>query len=252
MNKTRTRATPKRVSGNIKPPVGREVTVDEVIQNLCRLFEHLGLDISQRVSSATDGKSTKELRSPLYPHASEIGELLTSWHQDPTYLDDLGNPAPLKLRGRRPSFRSLAQHVLPEIDVSYLLSELKRLGAVTEDDSNLIHVHMRSLSAYEDKRLAIQHTLTSLDGFIKTLRHNLESTPSNSDQLFHRIARINDFDSREIPVLKIRVKRHGQRFLESFDNWLTHKALPKSGRRYRHTKQAKVSLGVYLSVDMSQ
>jgi hypothetical protein len=251
MNKTRTRPIPKRVSGAINPPVGREVTVDQVIQNLCGLFEHLGLDISLRVSSATDGKSTKELAGP-YPHSFAIGELLTLWHQDPRYLDSLGNPAPLKLRGRRPSFRSLAQHVLPEIDVSYLLSELKRLRAVTEDEGNFIHVHMRSLSVYEDERLAIQHTLTSLDGFIKTLRHNLDSTPSNSDQLFHRIARINGFDSREIPALKIRVKRHGARFLESFDNWLTHKALPKSRRPHRTTKQAKVSLGVYLSVDTSQ
>jgi Family of unknown function (DUF6502) len=252
MNKTRTRATPKRVSGNINPPVGREVTVDEVVQNLRGLFEHLGLDISLRVSCATDGMSTKEWPNPLYPHSSAIGELLTLWHQDPRYLDTLGNPAPLKFRGRRPCFRSLAQLVLPEIDVSYLLSELKRLRAVTEDDANFIHVHMRSLSVYEDERLAIQHTLTSLDGFIKTLRHNLDSTPSNSNQLFHRIARINGFDSREIPALKIRVRRHGQRFLESFDNWLTYKALPKSGRQHRNTKQAKVSLGVYLSVDTSQ
>jgi|SRR5882757_1781482 len=252
MKKSRTRPKSKRVTGKIKPPVSREVTVDEVIRNLYDLFEHLGLEISHWVAYATNKSSTQEPPNPLYPHASAIGELLTSWHQDPSYLDSLGNPTPLKLRGRRPSFRSLAQRAIPGIDITYLLSELKRLGAVTVDDGDFIQVQMRSIPAYEDRRLAIQHTLTSLDGFIKTLRHNIDSSPSNSDQLFHRIARINDFDSREIPGLKIRVKRHGQRFLESFDNWLTRKALSKSGRRRHNTKQARVSLGVYLSVDRTQ
>jgi hypothetical protein len=108
---------------------------------------------------------------------------------------------------------------------------------------------MRSFPAYEDKRLAIQHTLTSLDGFIRTLRHNLDSAPSNSDQLFHRIARCSDFDIKEIPALKIRVKRHGQGFLESFDNWLIRKASTKPKKSSRGQKKANVSIGVYLSVE---
>jgi hypothetical protein len=108
---------------------------------------------------------------------------------------------------------------------------------------------MRSFPAYEDKVLAIQHTLTTLDGFIKTLRHNLDSLPSNADQLFHRIARRSDFDADEIPALKVRVKRHGQSFLESFDNWLIRKAIPPSKKRNGRKRQANVSLGIYLSID---
>ncbi len=244
---TRTRKKPIPSSGG-----SGEVTVDNVIDDLYGLFEHLGLDISRKVSSVKDKNATANCAAPLYPYASAIGELLTSWHQDPTYLDDSGNPAPLKRFGRRPSFRSLARRTVPDIDASYLLSELKRLGAVTIDEASMIRVHMRSLPAYEDKRLAVQHTLTSLDGFIRTLRHNLDSTPSNSDQLFHRIAQIDDFDSRELPALKIKVKRHGQRFLESFDNWLTRKASSRSGRGHRQTEHARVAIGVYLSVDTKQ
>ncbi len=100
---------------------------------------------------------------------------------------------------------------------------------------------------YEDERLAAQHTLTTLDDFIRTLRHNLDSAPSNSDQLFHRIAWNGNFDDREIPTLKIRARRHGQNFLESFDNWLTRKSLPKS-RQKRPRSSTHVSIGVYLTV----
>ncbi len=95
----------------------------------------------------------------------------------------------------------------------------------------------------------MQHTLTILDGFISTLRHNLDSTPSNSDQLFHRIAWNDNFDIKEIPALKIRMKRHGQGFLESFDDWLTCKAASKTRVSNRNAKGAQVSIGVYLSIE---
>jgi hypothetical protein len=107
---------------------------------------------------------------------------------------------------------------------------------------------MRSLPVYEDKQLAIQHTLTSLDSFIRTLRHNLNSTASNSDQLFHRVAWNGEFDARDIPTLKIRVKRHGQNFLESCDNWMTRRT--KASKSVSSRKKAvQVFIGIYLAVD---
>jgi hypothetical protein len=239
-----------RINKRVNTPAAslHEVTANEVIENLFNLFEHLGIDIPGPTSPLLDATAIKNSLHPLYPYASAIGEMLTSWHQDPQYLDDLGNPTPIRLRGRRPSFHNLAHRAVPNLKESYLLSELERLGAVSVDQNNFAHVHMRSFPAYEDKRLAIQHTLTSLDGFIRTLRHNLASAPSNSDQLFHRIARCSDFDIREIPALKIRMKRHGQSFLESFDNWLMRNAA-KPKKTNRSPRKANVSIGVYLSVE---
>ena len=164
----------------------------------------------------------------LYPYASAIGELLTAWHQDPEYLDDLGSPSPIRMRTGQRSFRHLAAKTVPNINSQILLLELKRIGAITTDADGYIRVHMRALPVYEDKHLAIQHTLASLDSFIRTLRHNLNSAASNSDQLFHRVACNGDVDVREIPALKIRVKKYGQNFLESCDNWMTRKT--KSSR----------------------
>ena len=230
-------------------PSSDAVSANQVIDTLLGLFSELGLNVSHPISGDAQIGTTITTAHTLYPYASEIGKLLTDWHQNPEYLDDKGNPARIKLGGKGPSFRRLAQLKVPKIDVSYLLSELERLGAVTIDESKLISVNMRSFPVYEDKRLAAQHTLNVLHGFIKTLHHNLGSSPSNSDQLFHRIAWNDDFDIREIPALKVRVKRHGQSFLESFDDWLMRKALAKSTKRKLGIKRAKVSIGIYLSVD---
>ena len=229
------------------PAESTDVTANQVIKNLLALFERVGIDTPTNIAVIDSFEEERRPSSDIPPY-STIGELLTSWYQDPDYLDNAGNPVPIKLRGARRSFHILAQRVAPIVNSALLLSQLEHLGAVSIDKSKFIHVHMRSLPVYEDKRLAIQHTLTTLDGFIKTLHHNLDSIPSNSDQLFHRIAWTGNFDSEEIPALKIRMKRHGQHFLESFDNWLTLKSLSKSRSTRKKRKRTQVSVGVYLSV----
>lgn len=225
----------------------REVSVDDVIKQLLDLFDHIGVDAGQLASRFTDLKSKEMASRRLYPHIAAIGELLTFWHQDSNFLDKSGRPLPIKLRGTRRSFRFLAEKSVPKMDPDHLFLELEKIGAVAVDDDGLIRVQMRSLPVYEDRRLAIQHTLTSLDSFIKTLRHNLNSARSNSDQLFHRVARNAAFDVREIPALKIRVKRQAQSFLESNDNWMARRRT--TNEKTSKSKFAQVAIGVYLSVD---
>jgi hypothetical protein len=227
----------------------REITVDDVIKDLRDLFSRLGLDAGRLAARVVDLEPTAMASRNLFPHASAIGELLTAWHRDPDYLDDLGAPAPIRMRAGRRSFRHLAGKAVPDMDPRTLLSELEQIGAVTVDAKGDIRVHMRSLPVYEDKHLAIQHTLMSLDSFIKTLLHNLNSAPSNSDQLFHRVAWNGDFDTREIPALKIRLKRHGQSFLESCDNWMARRTMPSANNSRGQKKRTQVFIGVYLAVE---
>jgi Family of unknown function (DUF6502) len=247
MPKRRSGSNMLRESSN-SPPL-REVSVDDVIKQLLDLFDHLGVDASRLASRLSDLEAKALTPRRLYPHIAAISELLTSWHQSPKYLDAVGNPLPIKMRARLRSFERLSKSSVPKLNPARLLSELTRIGAVSVDDAGLIRVHMRSLHVYEDRRLAVQHTLSSLDGFIKTLRHNLKSPPANSDQLFHRIARSGAFDPREIPALKIRVRRQGQSFLEACDNWMSRRSHIKTKNSNSKQKPAYVSIGVYLSVD---
>src|SRR6202453_5284255 len=111
----------------------REITVDDVIKDLLDLFGHLGLDPGRLAARVVDLDPTAMASRKLYPHASAIGELLTAWHQDSEYLDDLGSPAPILMRARRLSFRHLASKTVPNMDPRTLLSELQQIGAVTID-----------------------------------------------------------------------------------------------------------------------
>jgi hypothetical protein len=250
MPKPRTKGASRPPAATAKSrPLCREVTVDDVIKDLLDLFGYLGLDAGGLAARVVKMDSVENASRRLYPHASAIGELLTAWHQDPKYLDALGSPTPIKMRSGSRSFRTLAEKTVPNMDSKTLLVELERIGAVTIDANEYVRVQMRSLPVYEDKRLAIQHTLISLDSFIRTLRHNLNSTASNSDQLFHRVAWSGDFDARQIPTLKIRVKRHGQNFLESCDNWMMQGTKSSNQKSKIKRKSVQVFIGVYLAVD---
>jgi hypothetical protein len=241
------RASRKSRTNEISGASLREATVDDVIKDLLDLFRHLGLDAGRLAERVVDLDSATLASRHLYTHASAIGELLRAWHQEPEYLDELGCPLAIKMRARRRSFRHLADKTVPNLDPKTVLTELERIGAVTMDANGLIRVHMRTIPVYEDKHLAIQHTLMSLDSFIRTLRHNLNSSASNSDQLFHRVAWSGELDPRELPALKIRVKRHGQNFLESCDNWMTRRQ--KSSTRRSNRKPVQAFIGVYLAVE---
>jgi hypothetical protein len=227
----------------------REVTIDDIIKSLLDLFATLGVDASHFAKRVAKLDSVTLDSRRMYSHAAAIGELLTAWYEDTQYLDKSGNPLPIRMNGNRTSFAQLANRVVPNLDARWLLSQLERVRAVAIDENRLIHIKMRSLPVYEDKRLATQHTLTSLEGFIRTLRHNLDSAPSNSEQLFHRIAWNGEFSSKDLPKLKIRMKRNGQNFLESCDNWMTHKSKSSARISKRRNKLLQVSIGVYMSID---
>jgi hypothetical protein len=248
LNKPSAKAASHRRRPRTNPSIStlRHVTVDDVIEDLLDLFGRLGLDAGHLISRAKDWNQPNRPAWKPLPQLSAIGDLLTLWHQDPGFLDSSGNPIPLKMTGRRGSFREIADRSVPSIPAIQILRELQRLRAVRVDKKGLIHVRTRSLSIYEDKRLAALYTLNSLRGFINTLHHNLESPPANSDQLFHRIAWNGEFDIQKIPQLKIWLRRHGQSLLESVDIWMLSQSNARTVKRPKKVVQA--SVGLYLAV----
>jgi Family of unknown function (DUF6502) len=228
-----------------------EISTDDLIRELLNLFDCLGLDPGQLVRRVSKVDRAKRNLTRNYPHASVIGDLLTIWNQDPKYVDHSGDPMPIRMKGRIRSFKHLAQSCAPNINENQLLLELKRLGAVRIDRSGLIHALGRTIPVYEDKRLAALHTLGTLHGFIRTLRHNLSSETSNSTQLFHRIAWNRHLNTHDVPRLKIWLKRHGQHFLESADNWMIRNARKSASRQKSQKNSAQISIGLYLAVDKS-
>jgi len=227
--------------------VPEDIAAWHVFTELNALFEEVGVNpIHAATRERCRGRSVKDA-GEAYANALAISDLLTLWHQHPNFIDPMGRPIPIRLRSGKKSFRLLAVLAAPTVSPARLLLELKRLHLVSIDGKGLIHVHKRSLNVFIDKQLRALHTLSSLRGFMRTLRHNLRSPPSNSDQMFHRVAWNGNFNASQIPRLKIWLRRYGQGLLESADSWMLRRSQPNASPRGR-SDSAEVSIGVYLSV----
>jgi len=228
----------------------QDVEIHELVKDLKRLVKSLTLTKHIKICAAktTTGRGQRNLRS-AQPSPTAVGELLTFWHQDPRYLDKFGNPIPLRIAGKGPSFRALARNSAPNISANYLLEELLRLRVINVDSAGLVRATTRSLPVYNDAELAKLHTVRALRGFIRTLDHNLSRGSSNVDQLFHRIAWNGDLPIQHIPRLKIWLQRHGQDFLEAADNWMQNNSRSRQRRPLRRRHGIQTSIGIYLAID---
>ncbi len=224
------------------------ISARQVVSELNALFEQIGINpkIDTRNNLRLRGVSVNDPEK-AYANALAISDLLTLWHQHPNFIDPSGRPVPLRVKTGKKSFQSLAAQAAPATSATKLLLELKRLRLVSIDPEGKIHVRTRSLHVYTDQQLRALHTLSALRGFMHTLRHNLRSRPSNSDQMFHRVAWNGNFNASQIPRLKIWVRRYGQSLLESADSWMLRRSQSSADLR-RRRNAAEVSIGVYLSV----
>jgi hypothetical protein len=224
--------------------------VQQVLNDFSVLFEQLGVDRPRQLAKYKRATSFKRIRNKEnYVDTLAISDLLTLWHQDPEYLDPAGTPIPIRMRAGNPCFRSLAERSVPGMPPARLIRELTRLRAIRVDRRRFIHVRVRSLITYRDKRHTIIHTLNSLRGFINTLLHNIDGPTSYSEPLFQRVAWNSSLDVKDIPRLKIWMKRHGQALLESADGWMMRKSVNAKSPYTRRRSSANVSVGVYLSVN---
>ena len=240
-----------RASG--RPPVnGKHLyaeSANRVLGELTVLLSNLGITAKFRLTRIKENALSKKSNGNKNPYASVIGEVLSYWHRDPRYLDNNGNPRALRKNGRGISFQTLVSVALPGSSAKQILSTLEGIRAVRIDANGFVTPLRRTVPVFSDRDLAIHHTFMALRGFIKTLRHNMDSRPLNADQLFHRIAWNGEFDGKEIARLKIWINKHGQDFLESIDDWMKTHSIPRRGKINRKSSPVKASVGIYLAVD---
>lgn len=249
------RKTPKKTGPHSKRQLqtdGNKLygeSAGQVLKELTGLLSSLGITARFRITRIKENALASKSKGYKSPYASVIGEVLSYWHRELRFLDKQGNPRALRKSGKGASFQSLVSVALPGSSAKQVLSTLETIQAVQVDSNGLIHPLRRTVPVFSDRDLAIHHTFLALRGFVRTLRHNLDSRPLTADQLFHRIAWNGKFDKKEIARLKIWVNNHGQSFLESIDDWMKTHSIPSKSRSKENSVGVKASIGIYLAVD---
>jgi hypothetical protein len=125
-------------------------------------------------------KEVKRLRDKIAAgsHADALrvippAEILDRWHSDPNYIDENGRPLRLKFDGSGMTFTSLVKSYGGDIPPGAMRTELRRVGAIEEDERGELIVLKRFFRPIEiDDQL--QRALgQAMYGLALTVDHNL-------------------------------------------------------------------------------
>lgn len=104
-------------------------------------------------------------------------EILSRWHSDHDYLDSAGRPLKLDFDGSTPCFAGLVKKYGGDIPPGAMRTELKRVGAVTEDDRGQLTVQVKDFRPIEKEDQIRRALALAVYGLALSVNHNLSAGP---------------------------------------------------------------------------
>lgn len=143
-------------------------------------------------------------------------EILSRWHSDLDYLDSSGRPLTLDFDGKAPSFTALVKKYGGDIPAGAMRTELKRVGAVSENERGQLTVLVKAFRPVEKEDQIRRALGMAFFGLASTVDHNLATEPE--ENWVERLA----FSTRIRRNDSVRVRRISQdraiEFVESIND----------------------------------
>lgn len=223
-------------------------SASKVIRPLLRVLLAAGLDGQQLVDVCkrnVRGLTVDAVSAHIktMPHCDPIERIVAHWVNHPTYLER-GKPIPLRMKGKKPSFRSLVRSVSPNISSSFVLQALKRGRVVKLAGNGEIQLLSRFYPTRSHSVVDIELFTKMTIDFLRTLEFNIVKNPRIGHGLFQRIAHKMNADPRLAPVFNRYAREQGQLFLETIDEWLVRHQPKRAGPRPK--KRVRLGVGIYV------
>jgi hypothetical protein len=116
-------------------------------------------------------------------YIADLPHVLTHWHRDPDYLDDLGRPRPLSLDADGPSLSSLIARVYPSADPTEVVETLLRIKAIRRVRRRFVPSDRTVV--YDDEAVRV-HALLALLTILRTIDHNIHHAHDIGARLLER------------------------------------------------------------------
>ncbi len=107
-------------------------------------------------------------------------EIIEKWHSDPEFVDAVGRPKVLSFDGPAPSFASLVKKYGGDIPPGAMRTELKRVGALDENESGLLTARKKYFRPIERDDQLKRALGQAIYGLGLTIDHNLGETEEQS------------------------------------------------------------------------
>jgi len=179
--------------------------------------------------------------------STPLCEVLHRWHSESDFLDSEGRPKSLPFSGERGSFSSLVKRFGGDIPPGAMRTELRRVGALEENDDGSLNVVKRSVSpaGIEDKLIvSLVHGAYPL---LSAVAHNVD--PDRDAETWPQItAFTQSIRKSDMPrIRRISLDRLTE-IAESFDDlFMAYETLHESERQAED--QNMVAVGVFYFED---
>ena len=182
--------------------------------NISRVAVMTGLtrkEVRRLRDKINDGNQTVVVKhTPMW-------DILHYWHADSEFLDHEGRPAKLPFAGDKRSFSSLVRRFGGDIPPGAMRTELKRVGAIKEDDSGKLEVLNRYFRPKGDHESLVSLVIHSVYPTIAALAHN--TNPDREGYTWpQRVAFSKSVRKSDVPRLKRIAGDRVVAFTESIDD----------------------------------
>ena len=145
----------------------------------------------------------------------ESGHVLSVWLSDPNYLDQQGQPLPIRLRGAPPSLEALLGRINSDIQIDEVVKYLVRTGSIAKVGRRY-RIRRTSVSVSRDPELAYAHGLQTVLALLNTIENNAQPI-EDEDVCFEFTASNTRFPTRLRGEFDTRLRRLGMDFLRRLD-----------------------------------
>lgn len=229
-------------------PAELDALVQDVLTRLVRVLAGCGYTPQQllRGMRAESGAARPRRRKPSDAEIAcfvAAPHVLTHWHTDPEFLNAMGHPRPLPLRGPGPSVESLAARVGCGPDAAALVEHLERYRGIRRQ-GRLFVPRGRALSYRGSPIGQHLHGLLVLQGMLRNVEHNVRAG-RHAPTWFEFVAENSSIPAAAVRLVEREVRGRGMPFLNAMDLEM------RQVERHRTPKQKTqhVAVGVYFYSD---
>ena len=154
-------------------------------------------------------------------------EVMCTWRRDVELVDSNGEPRALSIAVGAASFDILCSKAKCRHPAAEILRALVEFDAVTVSQTGLVHAETPTFilgNASCGGRLATDALLKHLEGFLRCVHRNVRSVSGDGKPKFERACTVTIAAELE-PIFDRLVRRRGQEFIDSIDEWLERNTL---------------------------
>jgi len=239
--------TPPKLSTSVS---STDLKVSDLLIPIAEFLHRSGLSHAQLLaewrSAMQQCSGSKKGVKVVHIGFDELGVTVVSrWLRDPDYLNHVGRPDDLPIRGKR-SFSSLLKSCQIERSASSVLSSLMRFGTVKKISPNRYRLVRRSINFAIPNYLPFEPNLQFLVDATRASTWGSAIAPTNPRLFWQNVASSNVPKRHTADFLRF-ARDRGLIFMHEINDWLeAHEETPRSNTKLENPLKGTGRLGVGL------